>query len=134
MDIDDAESVSADFRNFDHVSRKCPPLLGKPSQILNNMQAFSNSWFERRHTGTKSASECSDRVCSTETMVDLMQAYQDWARGAVERMMADGLAWQQHIIAATGALTSPPLAPPMSEQASEPSRADAKAPARSKTG
>jgi hypothetical protein len=102
-------------------------------KILNNMQAFSNSWFERRHTGTKSASECSDRVCSTETMVDLMQAYQDWARGAFERMMADGLAWQQHIIAATSALTSPPLAPPVSEQPSEPARSEAKTPARAKT-
>jgi hypothetical protein len=101
-------------------------------KILNNMQAFSNSWFERRHTGTKSASECSDRMCGTETMVDLMQAYQDWARGAFERMMADGLAWQQHIIAATGALTSPPLAPPVSEQASEPRRSEAKASARAK--
>jgi hypothetical protein len=103
-------------------------------KFLNNMQAFSNSWFERRHTGTKSASECSDRVCSTQTIGDLMQAYQDWARGAFERMMADGLAWQQHIIAASGALTSPPLAPPVIEQASEPARSEAKAPARAKTG
>ena len=102
-------------------------------KILNNMQAFSNSWFERRHTGTQSASECSDHMCSTETIVDLMQAYQDWARGAFERIMADGLALQQQIIAASGALTSPPLAPPVSEKASEPARSEAKAPARAKT-
>ena len=103
-------------------------------KFLNNMQAFSNNWFERRHTGTKSASECSDRMCHTQTIVDLMQAYQDWARGAFERMMADGLAWQQHIVAASGALTSPPLAPPVSEQASEPARSEAKTSARAKTG
>ena len=41
-------------------------------KILNNMHAFSNSWFERRHTGTLSASEAADRMCSTQTMVDLM--------------------------------------------------------------
>jgi hypothetical protein len=102
-------------------------------KILNNMQAFSNSWFERRHKGTKAATECSDRVCSTETMVDLMQAYQDWAREAFERMMADGLAWQQQIIAASGALASPPIAPSESEKASESARSDAKSPARART-
>jgi len=101
-------------------------------KILQNMQTFSNSWFERRHTGTQSASDCSDRMCSTETIVDMMQAYQEWARGAFERMMTDGLAWQQ-IIAASGALTSPPLAPPVSEKASESARSEAKAPARAKT-
>ena len=102
-------------------------------KILNNMQAFSNSWFERRHTGTHSASEAADRMCSTQTIVDLMAAYQDWARGAIERMIADGLAWQQQIIAANGALTSPPIAPSVSEKASEPARSEAKAPARAKT-
>ena len=101
-------------------------------KILDNMQAFSNSWFAHRHTGTQSASECSDRMCNTQTMVDLVQAYQDWARGAFERIMADGLAWQQQIIAASGALTSPPLAPPVSEKGSELVRSEAKAPARGK--
>src|SRR5262245_50831155 len=80
-------------------------------KILDNMQAFSNSWFERRHTGTHSASEAADRMCSRETIVDLMQVYQDWVRGAFERMMADGLSWQRQVIAASGALASPPLAP-----------------------
>src|SRR5262245_63878995 len=98
-------------------------------KILDNMQAFSNSWFARRHTGTRSATECSDRMCGTQTMVDLMQAYQDWARGAFERMMADGLAWQQQIIAASGVLASPPIAP---EKASELARPDAKSPARAR--
>jgi hypothetical protein len=102
-------------------------------KILNSMQAFSNSWFERRHIGTHSASEAADRMCGTQTMIDLMQAYQDWARGAIERMIADGLAWQQQIIAASGAPTSPPIAPSVSEKVSEPSRSEAKAPARAKT-
>jgi hypothetical protein len=66
-------------------------------------------------------------------MVDLMQAYQDWARGAIERMMADGIAWQQQIIAASGAPTSPPISPSVSEKASEPARSEAKAPSRAKT-
>ena len=102
-------------------------------KILNNMHAFSNSWFERRHAGTLSASETADRMCSTQTIVDLMEAYQDWARGAIERMMADGIAWQQQIIAASGAPASPPISPSVSEKTSEPARSEAKAPARAKT-
>jgi hypothetical protein len=102
-------------------------------KILDNMQAFTNNWFEHRHTGTHSAQEAAERMCRTETMVDLVQAYQDWAKGAFERIMADGLACQQQIIAATGALTSPPLAPSPTEKGSEPTRPETKAPARSKT-
>jgi hypothetical protein len=102
-------------------------------KILDNMQAFTNSWFDHRHTGTHSAQETAERMCRTETMVDLVQAYQDWAKGAFERLMADGLACQQHIIAATGALTSPPIAPSEAEKEGEPTRPEIKAPARSKT-
>jgi len=56
-------------------------------KILDNMQALSNGWFERRHTGTHSACEAAERMCGTNTMVDVVQAYQDWARGVYERPM-----------------------------------------------
>ena len=102
-------------------------------KILDNMQAFTNSWFDHRHTGTHSAQEAAERMCGTETMVDLVQAYQDWAKGAFERLLADGLACQQQIIAATGALTSPPIAPSVAEKEAEPTRPEIKASARSKT-
>ena len=60
---------------------------------------------------------------------DLMQAYQDWASGGFERILADGLSCQQQIMAATGALASPPLAPSASEKEPE----QLARPARSKT-
>ena len=60
---------------------------------------------------------------------DLMQAYQDWASGAFERILADGLSCQQQIMAATGALASPPLGPSASEKEPE----QLARPARSKT-
>ena len=59
---------------------------------------------------------------------DVMQAYQDWASGA-ERVLADGLSCQQQIMAATGALASPPLGPSASEKEPE----QLARPARSKT-
>jgi hypothetical protein len=102
-------------------------------KVLDDMQTFSNGWFERRHTGTHSACEAAERMCGTNTMVDAVQAYQDWARGVYERIMADALACQQQIIAATGALASPPLAPSVSEKEAVPARSETRAPARSKT-
>jgi hypothetical protein len=87
------------------------------------MEAFTSNWFKRRHTGTYSAQEAAQRMCGTESMVDVVQAYQDWAKGAFERLMADGLACHEQIVAATGALTSPPLSP--SEKGTEPARVEA---------
>ena len=93
-------------------------------KVLDNMQALSNGWFERRRTGTYSAREAAERMCGTKTYFDLVQEYQAWARGAYERIMAD----QEQIIAATtGALT--PLAPSAKEkEVEQPARL-----ARSKT-
>ena len=102
-------------------------------KVLDSMQALANGWFERRHTGTHTAREAAERMCGTETFVDLIQAYQDWAGGAFERIMADGLACQQQIVAVTGALASPPLAPSATEKEGEPERSESRAPTRSKT-
>jgi hypothetical protein len=101
-------------------------------KILDNMQAFTNSWFDHRHTGTHSAQDAAERMCRTETIADLVQAYQDWAKGAFERIMADGLACQRQIIAATGALSSPSIAPSATEKGVEPTRPETRVPARSK--
>src|SRR5262249_20229543 len=97
------------------------------------MQAFSNGWFERRHTGTHSASEAAERMFGTNTMADAVQAYQDWARGVYERWVADGLDCQRQIIAATGALGSPPLAPSGDEKEAELETPKTTTPARYKT-
>jgi len=102
-------------------------------KLLDSMQALANGWFERRHTGTLTAREAAERMCGAQTFADLIQVYQDWAGGAFERTMADGVACQQQIMAVTGALASPPLAPSASEKEVEPARSEAKTPARSKT-
>jgi hypothetical protein len=128
-----AEDVSANSRNFSPASRKCVPFLGKPDKVLDSMQALANAWFERRHTGTHEAREAAERMCWTESFFDLIQAYQNWAGGAFERIMADGLSCQQQIMAVTGALVSPPLAPSTTEKEVEPQRFETRSPARSKT-
>jgi hypothetical protein len=102
-------------------------------RILDNMQAFANGWFERRHMGALSACKAAERMCGTESIVGLIQVYQDWVRGTFERIMADGLSCQQQIFAATSALTSPPLAPSVNEKKeAEPVRSEPKVPSSSK--
>ena len=101
-------------------------------KVLDTMQVLANTWFERRHTGTRKAREAAERMCETHTFVDLIQAYQDWAGGAFERIMADGLTCQQQIMAITGALASPPLAPSTTEKEVEHQRSESRSPARAK--
>ena len=94
------------------------------------MQALASGWFDRRRTETHAAREAAERMCGTETYFDLMQAYQDWASGAFERILVDGLSCQQQIMAATtSALASPPLTPSAGEKGPE----QLARPARSKT-
>jgi len=50
-----------------------------------------------------------------------------------DRWVYAAVSWQQQIIAASDALTSPPIAPSVSEKASEPARSETRAPARAKT-
>jgi hypothetical protein len=74
-------------------------------KILDSMQAFANGWFQRRHAGTHAALETAERICKAETPIDLLREYQEWANGAFQRVMADGLACQQQameIVAASG--------------------------------
>jgi len=74
--------------------------------------------------------EAADRMCGTESVADMVQAYQDWAKSAFERLMADAVACQDQIVAATGALTAPLLAP--SEKGTEPARTESKVKTRGK--
>ena len=102
-------------------------------KVLDSMQALANGWFERRHSGTHKAREAAERMCGTESFVDLIQAYQNWAGGAFERIVADGLSCQQQIMAVTGTLVSPPLAPSTTEKEVESQRSESRSPARAKT-
>lgn len=68
-------------------------------KVLDAMQAFSDGWFERRHAGTHAALEAAQRMCKAGTPVDLVLEYQEWASGALQRVMTDGLACQQQFMA-----------------------------------
>jgi hypothetical protein len=76
-------------------------------KILDSMQTFANGWFQRRHAGTHAALEAAERVCKAETPVDVLREYQEWASGAFQRVMADGLACQQQAMEIVAALGQP---------------------------
>jgi hypothetical protein len=86
-------------------------------KLLDSMQTLANGWCGACRTGTHVAREAAERMCETQTFVDLIQTYQNWAGGAFERIMADGLACQL-----AGELASPPLAPSASKKEIEPVR------------
>lgn len=76
-------------------------------KILDAMQTFADGWFERRHTGTHAALEAAQRMCKAGTPADLVREYQEWANGALQRVMADGLACQQQFMAVADAARQP---------------------------
>jgi hypothetical protein len=100
-------------------------------KILDSMHNFTDGWFERRHVGAHLALEAADRMCKAETPVDLLREYQDWAKGAFERGMADGLACQQQFMAVIGVLPRL-LAPLVGDREAEASQSDTKTPVRTK--
>jgi hypothetical protein len=65
--------------------------------ILDGMQAFAEGWFQRRHIGTQAAQESCERMCNAKTPIEWFQEYQKWSTGALQRLMADGMALQQDI-------------------------------------
>jgi hypothetical protein len=103
----------------------------KQDKLLDSMQTFANGWFERRHAGTHAALESAERMCKAATPVDFLREYQDWATGAFQRVMADGLACQQQFMTVAGTLAQP-LAPLAGETEAEPSPSEARPSVRSK--
>jgi hypothetical protein len=70
--------------------------------ILESMEEFAAGWFERRRVGTQAALEAARLMSGAESPAALISEYQSWATGAVERLIADSLAWQKHVMAVAG--------------------------------
>jgi hypothetical protein len=79
-------------------------------KLLQEMEDFANGWFERRHQGTRAALEASERMSRAANPGDMFQEYQNWAKGALERVMADGQACQ-NVLAVIGTFAQPPAMP-----------------------
>jgi hypothetical protein len=76
-------------------------------KIVDGMNTYASGWFERRHVGTHAALEAAQRICKSQTPMEFVLEYQNWASGAAQRVMADGLACHEQFMATVGAVISP---------------------------
>jgi hypothetical protein len=65
---------------------------------LDGMKELADGWFARRHAGAQAALEAARRIGDAATPLDIIREYQDWIKGATERVMADGMACQQQLL------------------------------------
>jgi hypothetical protein len=73
---------------------------------LDCMKELADGWFARRHTGAQAALETAKRIGDAATPFDITRECQDWMKGAMERLMADGMAYQQQLLKAGAQLTA----------------------------
>jgi hypothetical protein len=62
---------------------------------LDSIKDFSDAWFARRQSGAQAALAAAKRISEAATPMDMQREYQDWLKGAMERMLAEGAAYQQ---------------------------------------
>jgi hypothetical protein len=70
------------------------------------MKELADGWFARRHLGAQAALETAKRIGEAATPFDITREYQDWIKGAMERLMADGMAYQQQFLKAGAQLSA----------------------------
>jgi hypothetical protein len=67
---------------------------------LDGMKELADGWFARRRLGAQAALETAKRISDATTPLDITREYQDWIKGEMERLMADGMAYQQQFLKA----------------------------------
>ncbi len=82
----------------DVVRRNSSVFWVNQEKMLDTMQDFASGWFERRHKGASAALECSRRLARVQNPAEAFAEYQAWAKGAMERTMADALAVQKQLL------------------------------------
>ena len=73
---------------------------------LDSIKEFTDDWFTRRQSGARATLEAARRISEAATPADVQREYQDWMKGIMERMMADGAAFQRQITKAGSQMSS----------------------------
>jgi hypothetical protein len=68
-------------------------------KTLDSMEEFTRGWFQRRHDAVGAALHAAERSCVTCTPADVVHEFQAWTTGSIQRIAADGLACQKHMMA-----------------------------------
>jgi hypothetical protein len=73
---------------------------------LDSIKDYSDGWFTRRQSGAQATLAAAKRISEAATPVDMHREYQDWLKGAMERMIAEGAAVQQQFSKAGSQLSA----------------------------
>ena len=73
---------------------------------LDSIKDFSDGWFSRRQSGAQATLAAAKRISEAATPVDMHREYQDWLKGAMERMIAEGAAFQHQLTKAGNHLSA----------------------------
>lgn len=79
-------------------SENCATFWRGQDKILDSMQEFASGWFTRRHEGAKSAIEAAHRIGVANSPADAMREWQHWMTSSMQRVTADGVACQKHLM------------------------------------
>ena len=101
------------------------------AEILDGMQTFAEGWFQRWHIGTQAAQQTCERMCEAKTPIEWAHEYQMWSTGAFQRLMTDGVAFQQDIPKIVDGV-SPSLVPSLERDHSEAASTATRSRARAK--
>jgi hypothetical protein len=75
-------------------------------KILHSMQELTQGWFARRHKATETALKTVSTISDSAAPVDMLQECQTWMMSSVERVIADGVACQKHLLNVTEAFVA----------------------------
>jgi hypothetical protein len=73
---------------------------------LDDLRAFADGWFARRHKTTQAALEAAKHIGDAATASDILREYQNWLTRAMELLAEDGKAYQQQVLKAGANLTA----------------------------
>lgn len=102
------------------LSENCASFWRGQDKILDSMQELASGWFIRRHEATTSAIEAAQRASAARSPADAVREWQNWMTGSMQRITADSMACQKHLMtvaeytlsAAAKASHTPDIQPP----------------------
>ncbi|MCC6271481.1 MAG: hypothetical protein IT190_09400 [Microbacteriaceae bacterium] len=78
-------------------------------RLLGSAEEFARGWFARRRDACQSAIEQGCRMCDSRSPAEAVQQWQSWMRGSMERMAADALGLQKHMMTVAELASRSPL-------------------------
>ncbi len=67
-------------------------------RVLASAEEFTRGWFARRHDATRTATEAACNICDAHSPAEAMQECQSWMQHSMERVTADALDFQKHVM------------------------------------